>query len=174
MCAPLYIHQLVICTSRNLTRAKNYLYQNPVPELLDSTSDRIRYFRYKNTLLQTEVALAIGIAKNTYVKYERGISICPREKLVLLAGLFKIDVEDLLDEYNHFLYIGAGNQMQQLRKRLDLSQKEFGKLLGVHATAVYKWEHEIRTVTPELHLKLQELEAQFDKKGTKREIYKTI
>ena len=155
--SPLFIHHFPLRISKNITRAKNYLYENPSPELLNSTSEKIRYYRYKNGLLQKEIALAIGITKNTYVKYEHGVSLCPKEKLIALAELFQTEVANLLDDYNRFLFDGAGEQIRLLRSKLNVSQKDFGALLGVHASTVYKWEHETRLVTPETYQQLHQL-----------------
>lgn len=39
--------------------------------------------------------------------------------------------------------ITLANKIKNYRNENNLSQKDFGKLLGVSAQAVYKWEHEM-------------------------------
>ena len=49
-------------------------------------------------------------------------------------------ITDLLDEYNRFLYDGQGWQIRKIRKSMGLTQYQFGKLYGVSAGAVKRWE----------------------------------
>ena len=64
----------------------------------------------------------------------------PIDKLSRIAELLEVDITDLLDEYNRFLYDGQGWQIRKIRKSMGLTQYQFGKLYGVSAGAVKRWE----------------------------------
>lgn len=59
-----------------------------------------------------------------------------------IAEFYNIDIKKLLDSYNLFLYNGQGRQIKELRSSLNLTQYEFGKLLGVKSYMVKNWENE--------------------------------
>ena len=111
------------------------------PDKLTSTADKLRYFRYKKALLQREVADYAGLDRSTYIRYENGMDYYPPDKLAKIAGLLEVDVSELLDDYNAFLRDGQGQQIKSLRKRMKLTQKEFGKRYGVQAGTVKRWEN---------------------------------
>lgn len=64
------------------------------------------------------------------------------DKLEKAAIYFGVDVTELLDEYNLFLYRGQGEQIKGLRKLLGLTQSELTKRLGVPIQKVRNWERE--------------------------------
>jgi len=118
----------------------NIIYTDPTQ--LISTSDKLRYYRYKKALRQKDVAAYIGIDLSTYVKYEQvNRDYYPLEQISKIAELLEVEVENLLDDYNLFLYRGQGQQIKALRKSVKLSQGEFGKLIGVASRrTVESWE----------------------------------
>ena len=94
-------------------------------------------------MLQREVAEYTGIDRTTYIHYEsKELDYYPVDKLEKLAELFGIDVIDLLDDYNRFIYDGQGCKIRKVRKSMGLTQHQFGKLYGVSASAVKRWENE--------------------------------
>ena len=55
------------------------------------------------------MAERIGVKRTHYIEFETGnVDYYPKEILDKLARLYQILVEDLLDEYNQFLYKGQG------------------------------------------------------------------
>lgn len=105
------------------------------------TADKLRYYRYKTSLLQREIAEYAGINESTYASYENGDrDYYPLDKLSKIAELLKVDVTLLLDDYNRFLFEGQGSQIRRLRKNLEMTQVEFGKRYSVHGGTVKKWE----------------------------------
>lgn len=130
MYAPLYIHSFRFLTNRHLTKAQMYLYENPNPETLATVSDKLKWYRYQNGLLQSQVAKVIGVNRTTYSHYEENaLESYPLDKLSKAAKLFGIEVTALLDEYNLFLYHGQGTQIKRLRKSMKLTQSQFAKCL---------------------------------------------
>ena len=56
--------------------------------------------------MQKEVAEQIGISRGHYIDYEVGyVDYYPKEVVDRLEAFYHIPVEDILDEYNLFLYI---------------------------------------------------------------------
>lgn len=109
--------------------------------MLTTTADKLRYYRYKKSLLQREIADYAGINESTYIHYENPEhDYYPVDKLSRIAELLEVKITDLLDEYNRFLYDGQGWQIRKIRKSMRLTQYQFGKLYGVSAGAVKRWE----------------------------------
>lgn len=131
-----------------LTEGQRFLEAHPNPEELPHIADKLKWYRYKNMLLQREVAEHAGIDRSTYIHYECAEhDYYPIEKLKRIAEQFEIDVTELLDGYNRFLYDGQGWQIRKIRKDMGLTQYQFGKLHGVSAGAVKRWESESVRVT---------------------------
>lgn len=139
--APLFIHSFRFLTNRHLTKAQSFLFENPDPEKLVAVSDKLKWHRYQNGLLQSQVARAMEVDRTTYSRYEENVlEAYPLDKITKAAELFQVDVTALLDEYNLFLYHGQGQQIKRLRKSMKLTQSEFAKYIGVPLGTLKKWE----------------------------------
>ena len=57
-----------------------------------------------------------------------------------LAESYDVPVEELLDEYNLFLYKGQGEQIRKIRQGLGLTQKQYAEQLGVPPGTLKQWE----------------------------------
>lgn len=140
--APLFVFSFSFLHFCKLTEGQRFLEEHPNPEKLYHVADKLKWYRYKNMLLQREVAEYAGIDRSTYIHYEsKEINSYPADKLEKLAELFGIDVDDLLDDYNRFIYDGQGWKIRKLRKSMGLTQYQFGKIYGVSASAVKRWEN---------------------------------
>lgn len=121
--------------------AQKFLYENPDPDNLTTVSDKLKWYRYQNGLLQSDVAKAMEIDRTTYSRYEENVlDAYPLDKLEKAAELFKTDVTSLLDEYNLFLYNGQGEQIKRLRQSLDMTRSEFAGRLNVSLKTIQRWE----------------------------------
>lgn len=77
----------------------------------------------------------------TYVRYEQGREIVLSSRQYdSLAALFGVKVDDLLDEYNCFLYYGQGTLIKKYRKEHHLTQQKLAEVLSVSASQVKRWE----------------------------------
>ena len=84
-----------------------FLQHYPTPDLLDATADKLRWFRSDNGYLQAEIADMIGVCRSTYIHYEESSrKFYELDKLQLLADLYQVDFESLLDDYMLFLHRG--------------------------------------------------------------------
>lgn len=152
--SPLYVHRLSFRVPR-LTEAERFLRLHHDTGTLKTTADKLRYYRYKKSLCQREVADYAGIERNTYINYEYAErDFYPPEKLIKLAECLEVDVYDLCDEYNRFLIDGQGRQIRELRKSRGLTQYEFAKLFNVTTSTVKRWESERITISKSTWQKL--------------------
>lgn len=139
---PLYAFSLKSEENPMSREAAEFLNSNPNPDLLKSTGEKLRWYRYKNNLLQKDVADKIGVYRSTYIHYEtNSIDLYPMDKLKKLAHLFGVNIKKLLDDYNLFLYNGQGKQIKALRKGLGLTIPEFARLYNTSPNTVRKWEN---------------------------------
>jgi transcriptional regulator with XRE-family HTH domain len=119
---------------------------------LETIPAKLRYLRTQKELIQKEVADYIGVYRTTYSEYEEDghQDYYPPEILQRLADLYEISIEDLLDEYNLFLYKGQGDQIRQLRTSMELTRNAFGKLFNVPSYAIKRWETNKTRITKKL------------------------
>ncbi|MCQ2735462.1 MAG: helix-turn-helix transcriptional regulator [Alphaproteobacteria bacterium] len=152
---PLYILTFPMGQYYKTVEANVFMNNNPDPEKLKTTAEKLRWFRYKNRMLQIEVAQAIEIDRSTYINNEKvEHRAYPHENLKLIAKLYSIDFIDLLDEYNMFLYNGQGKQIQAIRKSMNLNRDKFATLFGVKHKTIENWENETVTVSKKTWIKL--------------------
>ncbi len=60
--------------------------------------------------------------------------------MLKLSALFSVPVEQLLDDYNLFLFRNQGLQIKKMRKMKNMSQKQFSAFLGVPFGTLQQWE----------------------------------
>lgn len=139
--APLYIHSFPVVQPHFLVDAEKYNLTYSAISEIESTADKLRWCRYRKGLLQRDVADYSGIDRSTYIHYEESRrDLYPLDKMAKIATLFDVDIVDLLDEYNAFLYCGQGEQIKTLRKSKGLTQKEYAAVLGVSSGTLKNWE----------------------------------
>ena len=155
--ALLYIHSFRPILAR--TFAETERMAQTAPETLETTADKLRYYRHVRGLEQQEVAVYVGLHRGTYAGYETSGArdYYPLDKLSALAELFDIPLECLLDDYNTFLYKGQGRQVRALRERMRLSRREFADRLDVWPSTVRDWETDSVRMTRQTWEKLFKL-----------------
>ena len=57
-----------------------------------------------------------------------------------LAAALSVTIEDLLDDYNLFLYRNQATQIKALRTRYNLNQHQLAKRLCISLGVLKKWE----------------------------------
>lgn len=111
------------------------------PSKIAETADKLRWYRYKNALRQRDVAKAVGTDRTTCKRYEEaGYEYHPGDVMEKIAALFGVPVEELLDNYNLFLYRDQGRQIQEKRLELGMTQREYADRLGVPYASLGRWE----------------------------------
>lgn len=98
--------------------------------------------------MQKEVAAHIGISEIMYGDFETGhVSYLPKDIADKLAEFYHIPVDDLLDDYNRFLYYGQGQVLLAHRKKLGMKKKPYARMLGVEPNLYRMWEAEKKQVS---------------------------
>lgn len=59
-----------------------------------------------------------------------------------LSNLFEVDVYNLLDDYNRFIYDGQGKNIKKIRKELGITQKELAELMDTEVYKIKRFEQE--------------------------------
>ena len=139
--APLCIHSFRLISPRKLLDSEifNQLYHSY--QEIDNVQDRLRWCRHHMGLMQKEVADLIGITRGHYIDFEVGyVDYYPKEIVDKLAALYQVPVDDLLDDYNRFLYQGQGKLIREYRESLGLQKKPFARLIGVDPNLLRAWE----------------------------------
>ena len=139
--APMYIHSFRLIAPHRLLEAQlfNQHYQNY--EDIPNVPDRLRWCRHHMGLMQKEVAELIGISRGHYIDFEVGyVDYYPKEIVDKLAELYGVPVDDLLDDYNRFLYKGQGKMIREYRESLGLKKKPFARLMGISPNLLRAWE----------------------------------
>lgn len=140
---PMYIHTIrLLKPSTNREGEKfNLFYTNPA--MIATVSDRLKYYRYQKSLYQSDVANYVGMDRGTYSGYEENArDYYPPEMMDKISALFEIDVYELLDDYNRFLYDGQGQQIKAIRKQLQITQKDLALMMNVDLYKVKRWEQD--------------------------------
>ena len=139
--APLYLHSFAFLRPHFLTDAEKFNIDSTDPTQMKFVADKLRYYRYKKGLLQKDVANYAGIERTTYTDYETAVrDYYPLDVLGRIAECLDVNIVDLLDEYNAFLYRGQAAQILQLRKQLGITQKVFALRMGVNIATYKDWE----------------------------------
>lgn len=139
--APLYIERFEFRRACKLTDAQKFFMKNPDPKKIATTADKLRYYRHMKGLLQKDVAEYAGIEHGTYITYESGKRRqYDPDELSVIAELFGVTMEDLLDDYNRFL-LNQGENIRRIRESLNLTQPKFAAKMGVDCKTVIRWEN---------------------------------
>jgi len=139
--APLFIHSFPLLAPHHLLESEKFNIRFSDPSEITEIADKLRYYRYRKALLQREVADYIGIDRSTYIHYEEyGRDYYPLDNMEKLAALFGVPVTELLDDFNMFLYNDQGKQIREKRVALNMTQREYADMLGVHVGNLKKRE----------------------------------
>lgn len=139
--SPLYIHSFRFITPKKVVEAQLFMLKFPDPDMITEVSDKLRYYRHKKGLYQIDIADHLGIQRSSYSAYEEHQKDYYAPALMdKIAEILEVDVYDLLDDYNRFMYDGQGAYIKSLRKKLGVTQKELAKLMNVDLVKVKRWE----------------------------------
>ncbi|MDE5564125.1 MAG: helix-turn-helix domain-containing protein, partial [Oscillospiraceae bacterium] len=138
---PVYHADFLFHQMQHLVREQIFLIENPTPQDLTTISDKLRWHRIRIGMFQKDVAAIMDVDRQTYSNFEMNVlKYYPLDKLKRAAELFGVDVTELLDEYNLFLYRGQGEQLRVLRARLGMTRIEFAAQLGIPVGTLKQWE----------------------------------
>ena len=139
--APLVVHRFRLVAPRNLPETQRFTRQYHSYQEIGNVPDRLRWCRLHLGLLQREVAERVGVTTPFYIDMETGACThYPATVMDKLAALYQVPVEELLDEYNLFLYKGQARQIIALREKLGLSRTAFAWQFGISERSLRAWE----------------------------------
>lgn len=137
------MHSFKVVQPVRLLDAELFNIQYSSVEEIKSVPDKLRWYRHHQGMLQSDVAACLGISEHAYCDYEVGkVKLYPIAYLKKLSELYSIEITDLMDDYNLFMYRGQGRQVEQFRKKLGLSKPRFAKLFDTTKTVILNWEKE--------------------------------
>ncbi len=140
-CVPLYVHRFRFLQPHFLFDSERFNIACTDPSQFATVGDKLRYYRYRNGLLQRDVADHAGIERTTYTDYEDNVrDYYPLDVLARIADLLEVDISALLDDYNSFLYYGQAQQVRAARQGMGLTQAAFAAVYGVQTPTVKRWE----------------------------------
>ena len=120
-----------------------FLQHYPTPDLLNTTADKLRWYRLTNGYLQKEIADMTGIHRSAYVHYENiEQKLYNIDYLQKIADIYNINIACLLDDYMMFMYKGQRKQIKALRKSLGLTQKQLAEIFKTPKSNIKHWEQE--------------------------------
>ena len=138
---PMYLHSFRFIAPKKVSEAQKFALKFPSADKLTTVADKLRYYRHQKGLYQSDVADYLGLERSTYIEYENpDRDYYSAEVMEKLAELFCVDVYDLLDDYNKFLYDGQGKNIKKLREKMNISQEELAKKMNVSLLKVKRWE----------------------------------
>ncbi len=141
--APLCIHSFRLIAPRKLLEAQLFNRQYHSFDEITNVSERLRWLRHQKGWMQKEVAELLGIPRTKYIEYETGsVKHYPKEIVDKISALYQISVDDLLDDYNRFLYHGQGKLIKDYRESHGLNKKQFARQLQIDPSTIRIWENE--------------------------------
>lgn len=63
------------------------------------------------------------------------------DRLQKIAAFLEVDIEELMDDYNHFLYHDQDKQIRAKREALGMSLIQYAAYLGISARKLRRWEN---------------------------------
>jgi DNA-binding XRE family transcriptional regulator len=144
----MYIHSFRLIAPHKLLEAQLFNQRYHSYEEIKEVPDRLRWCRHHMGLMQKEVAAQIGVNRGYYVRLEAGdLEYYPKEIVDKLAAFYLVPVDDLLDDYNRFLYYGQGRLIQKHRQSLELKKKPYARLMKIGIRSLQKWESNSKQIS---------------------------
>lgn len=107
----------------------------------------IKQARKEKKLTQIQLAEQIGKHESSIRKYEKGLTDIPNEVISKIADVLEVSTAELLGIPT------INERVKEVRKRLHLSQEEFGNKIGLSKSGISNIENGTRNVNPK-HIKL--------------------
>lgn len=111
--------------------------------------NKVKEIRNELELSQEDIAKVLNVKRGTYASWECGSYVIPTRQIYKLAEYFKLSIDYLLEISNqgHMVYHGSdinlsdvGNNIYNIRKRNNLSQKSFAESIGINQSTLWAYE----------------------------------
>ena len=124
---------------------------------LSSIGSRIKYYRLLNNLSQEELAVKSSIDRATIIRYENNSVNHSIDIIDKISKSLKIVPSIIYDDYFKFISNNYGDKIKQIRRKLNLTQKEFGEILNVNRKTISRWEKKESFPARQNYMKLIEI-----------------
>lgn len=111
--------------------------------------NKVKEIRNELELSQEDIAKVLNVKRGTYASWECRSDVIPTRQIYKLAEYFKLSIDYLLEISNqgHMVYHGSdinlsdvGNNIYNIRKRNNLSQKSFAESIGINQSTLWAYE----------------------------------
>lgn len=112
--------------------------------------ERLFLLREENDLTQEKMGLIVNTKKWSITKWEKGKEIIPLPKLNIYANYFNVSMDYILKLSNNKNIVAkhleldpkvVGENIKQIRKDNNISQRELAKELGTTQSVIYGYEN---------------------------------
>ena len=139
---------------------------------MEKFHEKLKMLRKKKGLTQQEVAKLVHVGRGVYTNWELGNRNPNYENLSMLACVFDVSIDYLLDDYleiskERYLKIKESDLMKtsnvfpqrlkELRLKKGLTQTELGEKVGVKQSTFTNWENGKREPNFETIIKIADL-----------------
>ncbi|SHN87981.1 helix-turn-helix domain-containing protein [Desulfitobacterium chlororespirans] len=107
---------------------------------------RIREYRLKRGLTQSQIAEKLNMTESNFSSYERDKSVPPSEVLNKIADYLNVSTDYLLGRKKlkltkiYYEEVTVGQRIKELRKEKRLTQQALAKYLDISQQAIVRWE----------------------------------
>ena len=136
----LYIHTLQFMLGKTYNECEKYNLFVGDTDAFATIGEKLRFYRLKNSIFQSELAEKIGIDRITYLEYEKGLKYYPYDTMKKIAKVYNIPLFEILDDYHMFAYSEQAKIIKGIRVRLGMNQYEFAKAIDVSKSTIQKVE----------------------------------
>lgn len=103
---------------------------------------RIEIARNSKGLNITELANKSGLSDTSINAWENNKRNIRIENVILLSNALGVPIDYFME-----IDLTDSEKLKALREKYNLTQKQFGKLIGVHANTIYRWENGIKNIS---------------------------
>ena len=161
----LYIHTLQYIIGKTYSECDKYNLFIEDREELTTIGEKLKFYRLKNSIFQSDLAEMVGIDRVTYIEYEKGLKYYPYETMKKIAKVYNIPLFEILDDYHMFAYSDQAKIIKGIRIKLGMNQYEFAKAIDVSKSTIQKAESNMGGFSQKSYRKFNILKIRNYRKG---------
>jgi len=130
----------------------------PIKELSENPTigEKIKFYRFKNSLTQSDLADVLDIDVETLSKYENNKAYPSLVLVNSMSKIFNIPCEFLYDDYYNFINYPYFEKVKEIRKKSNITQQQFADSLNISRETVKRWEKAVRVVSKEYYDRIKD------------------
>lgn len=103
-------------------------------------NNKLKFYRKKAGLNQTEVAIEMGITQTQYSMHENGKSVLNTNQILQLCQLYNVSPNELLGWNDMMAKKNNFIRVKEFREKADLTQRELAKLMNLSQGQIWRIE----------------------------------